>query len=157
LQRYVRDEFGRSLGIRVYAEQLPDRVNAVSLASGVRDYFGSPAPHLHMRVGPYERGALDFAKQTAGKILSAMGLTGIRSTGMTYAGHQIGTHRMGKDPRTSVVDADLRAHDAPNLYMVGSGAFVTASASPPTLTIVALALRAADHIGGALRDRGRPD
>jgi choline dehydrogenase-like flavoprotein len=58
---------------------------------------------------------------------------------------------MGADPRTSVVDADLRAHDLTNLYLVGSGCFVTASASPPTLTIVALAIRAARHLATDLR------
>jgi choline dehydrogenase-like flavoprotein len=58
---------------------------------------------------------------------------------------------MGTDPQTSVVDPDLRAHDVPNLYLVGSGCFVTASASPPTLTIAALAIRAAEHIAGRLR------
>ena len=58
---------------------------------------------------------------------------------------------MGPDPRASVVDANLRAHDVPNLYLVGSGCFVTASSSPPTLTIVALAIRAAEHIAARLR------
>ena len=46
----------------------------------------------------------------------------------------------------SVVDPNLRAHDVPNLYLVGSGCFVTASSSPPTLTIAALAIRASEHI-----------
>ncbi len=61
---------------------------------------------------------------------------------------------MGIDPRTSVVDVNLRAHDVPNLYLVGSGCFVTASASPPTLTIAALAIRAAEHIAARLRPAG---
>ena len=77
-----------------------------------------------------------------------MGLSQIRATGLTYASHQIGTHRMGTDPRASVVDANLMSHDVPNLYLVGSGCFVTASASPPTLTIVALAIRAGRTPGG---------
>ena len=71
-----------------------------------------------------------------------------------FAAHQIGTHRMGADPKASVVDANLRAHDVPNLYLVGSGCFVTASSSPPTLTIAALAIRAAEHIAGRLRAAG---
>ena len=56
--------------------------------------------------------------------------------------------------RTSVVDPNLRAHDVPNLYLVGSGCFVTASASPPTLTIAALAIRASEHIAAGLRPSG---
>ena len=58
---------------------------------------------------------------------------------------------MGADPASSVVDADLRSHEIPNLYLVGSGSFVTAAASHPTLTIAALAIRAAEHIARRLR------
>lgn len=151
LRKHVREEFGRRLGIRIYCEQLPERANAVSLNTRVRDYFGNPAPHLQSSVGRYERKALDEAREVAGRIFAAMGLTDIRSSGLTFAAHQIGTHRMGADPNTSVVDANLRAHDVPNLYLVGSGSFVTASASPPTLTIAALAMRAAEHIAARLR------
>ena len=155
LRQQVREQFGRRLGIRVYCEQLPERVNAVSLNPKVRDYFGNPVPHLHCNIGSYERKALDEAKAVVGKIFAAMGLTDIGSGGLTFAGHQIGTHRMGTDPHTSVVDVDLRAHDVPNLYLVGSGCFVTASASPPTLTIAALAIRASEHIAARLGAAGR--
>jgi choline dehydrogenase-like flavoprotein len=155
LHRHVASEFGHSLGIRVYCEQLPDRVNAVSLAGNVRDYFGNRAPHIQCTVGAYERRALDDAKEVATRILRTMGLQDIRATGISYAGHQIGTHRMGTDPQSSVVDAQLRCHDVPNLYLVGSGAFVTASASPPTLTIAALALRAAEHVAARLKQTPR--
>ena len=154
LREHVREEFGRRLGIRVYCEQLPERANAVSLNPKVRDYFGNPVPHLRYDVGRYERRALDDGKQVAARIFAAMGVTDVRGSGLTFAGHQIGTHRMGTDPSASVVDANLRAHDVPNLYLVGSGCFVTASSSPPTLTIAALAIRAAEHIAARLRPAG---
>ena len=146
LRQRVRDEFGRRVGIRIYCEQLPERGNGVSLDANARDYFGNPVAHLHYNVGVYEQEALEEAKAVAGQIFKAMGLTDIRPAALTFAGHLIGTHRMGNDPHTSVVDPDLRAHDVPNLYLVGSGCFVTSSASPPTLTIAALAIRAAEHI-----------
>jgi choline dehydrogenase-like flavoprotein len=150
LRRQVREEFGRWLGLRVYAEQLADRRNAVALAAGQRDHFGNPAVHLQSSIGAYERRGLDEAAAVATRLMTAMGLTDIRAHTPTFAAHQIGTHRMGADPVTSVVDRDLRAHDVPNLYLVGSGCFVSATASPPTLTIVALAARAAEHIAGRL-------
>lgn len=155
LRKHVKEEFGQRLGIRIYCEQLPQRANAVTLNTQVPDYFGNPAPHLHYSIGRYERDALDDAKAVAEKILAAIPVTDIRARGPLFAAHQIGTHRMGSDPATSVVDADLRAHDVPNLYLVGSGAFVTTSASPPTLTIMALAIRAAEHIAARLRSAGR--
>lgn len=58
---------------------------------------------------------------------------------------------MGDDAASSVVNVNLRAHDVANLYLVGGGAFVTVSSSPPTLTIAALAMRAADHIAEVYR------
>ena len=119
-----------------------------------QDYFDNPATHIHCDLGRYERRALDDAKDVAKKILTTMGSSGVHSTSLSFSGHQIGTHRMGADSRASVVDANLVAHDVPNLYLVGSGCFVTAGASPPTLTIVALAIRAAEHIAAGLRPAG---
>jgi choline dehydrogenase-like flavoprotein len=65
---------------------------------------------------------------------------------VTPAYHLMGTARMGNDPRKSVVDANHRAHDVPNLYVVDGSSFVTSAAVNPTSTIGALALRAADKI-----------
>jgi choline dehydrogenase-like flavoprotein len=59
--------------------------------------------------------------------------------------HLLGTCRMGNDPRTSVVNASHRAHDVPNLFMVDGSSFVTSGRGQPTLTIQALAFRAADQ------------
>lgn len=154
LRKHVRQEFGHTLGIRIFCEQLPDPRNSISLNRQVRDYFGSPVPHITYDVVGHERETLEEAKGIAGKILEVMGAVDIRSSDLYLSAHQIGTHRMGKDPRTSVVDANLRAQDVPNLYLIGSGCFVTASSSPPTLTIAALAIRLAEHITSLLRPRG---
>jgi choline dehydrogenase-like flavoprotein len=61
--------------------------------------------------------------------------------------HQCGTARMGDDPKASVVNANLRAHDLDNLYIVDASVLPTSAAVNPSLTIAALALRAGDHIG----------
>jgi len=60
--------------------------------------------------------------------------------------HPVGTCRMGKDPKTSVIDADHRTHDVPNLFIVDGSSFVTSGRGQPTMTIQALAFRAADRI-----------
>ncbi|MEY4653463.1 MAG: hypothetical protein RI884_2044 [Pseudomonadota bacterium] len=72
-----------------------------------------------------------------------------------YGGHHIGTTRMGNDPRTSVVDANARVHDADNLYIAGSAVFPTSGQANPTLTLIALSLRLADHLVQRLRPRTR--
>jgi choline dehydrogenase-like flavoprotein len=151
LRDHVREEFGHVLGIRISCEQLPDAANSISLDPELKDYFGNPAPRITYDVGSYERETLDEATGVARRILGATGAVDVESHPLWFLAHQIGTHRMGTDPRSSIVDSDLRAHDVSNLYLVGSGCFVTASSSPPTLTIAALAIRAAEHIAARLR------
>src|SRR5947209_9450442 len=67
------------------------------------------------------------------------------------ANHELGGCRMGKDPRTSVVNRYCRTHDVPNLYVVDGSVFPSASEKNPTHTMMALAARAADHIAGRMR------
>jgi choline dehydrogenase-like flavoprotein len=71
-----------------------------------------------------------------------------RNLGVEATSHQCGTARMGRDSATSVVDADLRAHDLDNLWIVDSAPFPSSAAVNPALTVAALALRLADS--GAL-------
>jgi choline dehydrogenase-like flavoprotein len=71
---------------------------------------------------------------------------GKREPGGLASQHLLGTCRMGKDPKTSVIDADHRTHDVPNLFIVDGSSFVTSGRGQPTMTIQALAFRAADRI-----------
>ena len=66
--------------------------------------------------------------------------------GLNGVAHQNGTVRFGNDPTTSVLDINCKAHEVDNLYVVDSGFFVSSSAVNPTLTIIANALRVADHL-----------
>ena len=63
--------------------------------------------------------------------------------------HLLGTCRMGNDPDSSVVDANHRAHDVPNLFMCDGSSLVTSGRGQPTMTIMALAFRAGDLINQA--------
>ena len=65
-----------------------------------------------------------------------------------FAGHPMGTCRMGNDAGTSVVDRNLRAHEVPNLSIVGGSVFVTGGSLQPSLTMAALAIRVAEYIAG---------
>ena len=66
--------------------------------------------------------------------------------------HLLGTCRMGDDPQTSVIDKYHRTHDIPNLFLCDGSSFVTSGRGQPTMTIMALAFRAADHIMTAARN-----
>jgi choline dehydrogenase-like flavoprotein len=74
---------------------------------------------------------------------------------MAPGAHHMGTTRMHPDPSRGVVDEDCRVHGTSNLFVGGSSVFPTAGWAPPTLTIVALALRLADHLKATLGARER--
>jgi choline dehydrogenase-like flavoprotein len=65
--------------------------------------------------------------------------------------HHMGTTRMHADPRHGVVDANCRVHETDNVYVAGSSVFPTCGYASPTLTLVALALRLADHLKEKIR------
>jgi glucose dehydrogenase len=152
LAEEMRESFGRHVRISLEVEQLPDEKNSISLDPKVKDCFGNPAPRITYSIGDYEKatakkavdigenifGALDAAEITQG------GRESLAQIGFGY--HHMGTCRMGHDPEKSVVNSNLRTHDVDNLFIVGSSVFVTAGAVQPSLTIAALAIRAAEHL-----------
>lgn len=150
----IHASFGHAISVEATIEQLPDEKNTISLDPTLRDCFGDPAPRITYSVGAYERNAREAAIEHARRILTAAGVDKIDgNVAQGLGAHPMGTCRMGDDPAASVVNRDLRAHEVSNLYVVGGGVFVTGSSLQPSLTIAALAIRAAEHIaqGSALR------
>ena len=128
-------------------EQLPDPENRVLPAWDNPDELGIPRPRIVYDLGDYTRKGLAAARERHDQIFDAVGVTFRKHAEEHYgAGHIIGTYRMGNEARTSVVNAQQRSHDHPNLFLLGSGVFPTAGTANPTLTIAALALWAADTI-----------
>ena len=141
---------GRTVRLTALCESLPDARNRVSLADKV-DAAGIPLPQVSYRPGDYAEMGRKEAVRVIDRIFRSMNCSGIRH-GPQFGGsnHIMGTTRMGADPRTSVVDADLRVHGHPNCFVVGSGVFPTAGTANPTLTIAALALRSVATIHRSL-------
>jgi len=149
LAQEVRETFGRVVSVHGFSEQLPDPAHTVTLDPTVVDGFGDPVPRLTWGLSAYDRAAGRAAMTEAVRILEAAGADDISfpfADRFSFCGHQIGTLRMGDDPDASVVNRQLVCHDVPNLVAVGSSVFPTSSALNPSLTIAALALRAATHI-----------
>lgn len=133
----------------VNLEQQPNPENRIALASQ-RDAFGVPRVELHWRWRREEQEQLERLRAVlaAGLEAAHLGRVTIRA-GMKpdpNAHHHAGTTRMHADPRHGVADADGRVHGTDNLYIAGGSGFPTAGFANPTLTIVALALRLADHL-----------
>jgi choline dehydrogenase-like flavoprotein len=72
----------------------------------------------------------------------------LQLAGLGGVAHEVGTLRMGEDPNASVVDTDLKFHGYDNLYACDLSVFPTSPAANPTLTLAALAIRLAEHLGG---------
>ncbi|MBK9117264.1 MAG: GMC family oxidoreductase [Betaproteobacteria bacterium] len=139
----ISDHMARELAIGPSVEVLPNPNNRVTLAQGRPDPLGLPRPRIWFNWGTYEQEGMKVAMEYVLGLMNALGATDVQRLGPVTDGAVMGgTCRMGDDARTSVVDRNLRAHDHPNLYVVGSATFPTITASPPTLTIAAFALRA---------------
>jgi choline dehydrogenase-like flavoprotein len=129
--------------------------NRVTLSPSRTDLFGSPIAHLIMNFSEEDRRLLDRARGLLRGWLSRLQVGSVRELEVAWSRHHQGACRMGLSPATSVVDGDLRVHETPNLYVCGSEVFVTGGAMQPSLTIVALALRLADHLADRLRTAER--
>jgi glucose dehydrogenase len=156
LQKAILERTSRQIRFGTLTEQLPDPANRIVPDETKRDALGIPCPRISYRLDDYTRAGLAEARRIHEEAFVRMNATDIHhNTDAAFqgAGHVIGTTRMGSDPRTSVVDAELRAHDHRNLFIVGSGAFPTSGAANPTLTIAALALRSVTVIRASLTAR----
>jgi choline dehydrogenase-like flavoprotein len=143
--RIVADRFGRSFEWGITVEDLPMAANSVTLADGLTDSHGLPAPRIRYRISDETRRALQWNCERAVEAHTASGATETLVTHWVPESgwHLMGTARMGDNPETSVVNPYGRVHDVPNLYVVDGSIFVTASCVNPTATISALAHRCA--------------
>ena len=151
LRAAVQARGERDFALASLNEQLPNPDNRIEPAYDVLDPIGIPRPRIHYKVEQYTLDGLAEAKKRHDQIFDALKAT-FRKHGEGFygAGHIMGTTRMGSDPKTSVVDKEQRAWDHKNLFMLGSGNFVTTGTANPTLTLAALALWAADSIKAQL-------
>jgi choline dehydrogenase-like flavoprotein len=141
----------RHVRLASLVEQMPDPENRVSLDRNARDMYGVPPPQINYRLDDFTKLGLAAARRAHDDIFDRLGATGTtHSTDAQGAGHIIGTARMGRDARTSVVDRTLNCHDHPNMYILGSTVFPTSATGNPTLTIAALSLRAVAAVKAAL-------
>ncbi|MGU7784747.1 GMC family oxidoreductase [Burkholderia sp. PU8-34] len=164
LQRELVARVTRQVRFGILVEQLPEAGNRVEIDDRYRDILGNYRPVIHYDVGDYTRAGFAFARQVSDHIFSLCDVADRTKPfddqpkfdyqGHTFnyqgAGHYMGGHRMGSYRHDSVVNADLRAWDHDNLYVVGCGSMTTSGTSNPTLTGASLSFLAADRIEQAL-------
>jgi choline dehydrogenase-like flavoprotein len=152
-RRAYADRFDRTITVAVIGEDLPEAGNRVELDPALTDASGIPAPRVTYTLSENSRRMLDHGIARAREALEAAGASGVAVNPLLRAGgwHLMGTARMGRDPASSVIDAEGRCHDVPNLYVVDGSTMVTCAGVNPTSTIQAVALYIAD---GIIRRRG---
>ena len=148
--------FTRTMEVFSHGTSLPVENNSFSLDPDVKDAWGLPALRMTYNDHPDDLKLTDFLNARASELLDAAGAVkhwAFPATVQNLAFHLLGTCRMGNDPKTSVINPDHRTHDVKNLFLCDGSSLVTSGRGQPTLTIEALAFRAADRIT-ALAKRG---
>jgi choline dehydrogenase-like flavoprotein len=123
--------------------------NQVTVDPSRVDAHGIPTPVVHFRFSENDHALWRASSASIMEVSSHMKGTAFPSFGKGptgFASHEVGTVRMGKDPRTSVLNGYCQARDVKNLFVTDGSSFTTSSEKNPTLTIMALSMRAADYI-----------
>ena len=148
LKDYMRENFGHVAGILASGEQLPDERNCVDLDSETKDIYGMPVPHITLEWRKNDRLIRAAMEKKIIEVLDAASVTQILyiKSSPGSSGHNMGTCRMGNDPKKSVLNSFCQSHDVPNLFVIDGSCFVTGGVANPSLTIQAIAVRASEYI-----------
>lgn len=153
-EAYKKAVLSPSSSVRLvgFGECLPYFSNFVEIdPSGQVDAFGIPILKIHMAWGENERAMVPDMAESAAEMMDAAGARNIEPFAVMdrvpgYGIHEMGVARMGRDPRTSVLNQYQQAHDVPNLFVMDAAGFTSGACQNPTLTIMALAVRSSDHL-----------
>jgi choline dehydrogenase-like flavoprotein len=148
--RSVRDTVA-TIRLNGFGECLPYATNLVEIDRSTVDIYGIPVLRIHMAWGPNEKAMIPDMADTAAEMLDAAGATNIRPFMVPdrqpgYGIHELGIARMGRNPRTSVLNQFQQTHDINNLFVMDGAGFASSACQNPTLTIMALAVRSTDYM-----------
>ncbi len=157
LKRTCRKRYGTEIGFAGRGEMVPNPDTYCELDPDIVDRWGIPVLRFHFKWSDYEIRQAKDMQETFKAIVEAMGgeyrtktpIDGPNAFGIEDGGkiiHEVGTARMGADPKTSVLNGYCQAHDVKNLFVTDGAPLVTNPDKNPTLTIMALSWRASDYL-----------
>jgi len=150
---------------------MPSESNRVTVDPAYTDQLGNMRPVVSYSLPEYTLEGVAYGRRFCRRIFQRLGAHDYTAYSpddygyVTYEGqgyvvrggnHLAGTHIMGTDPSSSVVDAEQRSWDHDNLYLIGGGSMPSIGTSNITLTIAALCFRSAEHMAERLREDARP-
>jgi choline dehydrogenase-like flavoprotein len=145
------------LSFYMQGETLPLRENQVSLHPTKTDKWGIPQLHFNVRWSDNETAMIDDCVVEMEAMLKAAGATNIRAAARPrppgLAIHEVGSARMGRDAKTSVLNGWCQAHDVPNLFVTDGSGFCSTGTQNPSLTFMALSARTADYAARELANQ----
>jgi len=138
-----------SMQLGAFGEMLPYEDNRVTLNHDRKDKYGLPTLSAKVTIRENEKAMRKDMQAAAVEMLEAAGFKNVVSADMGYSPglgiHEMGTARMGRDPKTSVLNAHNQVHECTNVYVTDGAAMTSASCVNPSLTYMALTARAVDH------------
>ena len=154
-KKTVRDQAGAFISMGAFGEVLSRYENYVDIDPLVKDRWGIPVLRFHYKFGDNEHKMAADMADSAREMFEQAGIEIVKldRTVLTegWSIHELGTSRMGTDPKKSVLNQFQQAHDVPNLMVVDGSSHVSASCQNPTWTIMALCWRSCDHIADAMK------
>ncbi|MEY8828416.1 GMC family oxidoreductase [Sedimentitalea sp. XS_ASV28] len=144
------DSYENMAGMWIVGEDMPQETNRITLNTELLDQHGLPAADVHYDDHPNDVAMRNYAYDRGSAIYEAVGATRVLPTPPYPSTHNLGTNRMSENPRDGVVNRHGQSHDIANLFVSDGSQFTTGAAENPTLTIVALAIRQAEFISGAM-------
>ncbi|MGE5338618.1 MAG: GMC family oxidoreductase [Gemmatimonadota bacterium] len=147
------DNYARMAGMWLVGEDMPRESNRVTLNSNVKDKWGNAVPNVHYDDHDNDDRMRDHAYAQGEALYKAAGAVKTFRTPPYPSTHNLGTCRMSAKPRDGVCNKWGQTHDIKNLFISDGSQFTTGGAENPTLTIVTLAIRQAEHIARQMKQR----
>lgn len=146
------DQYDHMAGMWLVGEDMPQASNRVTLNRDTSDRFGLPVANVHYDDHPNDLAMRRHGYRQGTALYESVGAKDVYEVPPYPSTHNLGTCRMSEHPEDGVCNGFGQAHEVANLFISDGSQFTTSASENPTLTIVALALRQAEHIGGRLRE-----
>lgn len=147
------DQYDHMAGMWLVGEDLPQASNRVTLNSDETDRYGLPVANVHYDDHPNDIAMREHGYRQGAELYRAVGAKDIYEVPPYPSTHNLGTCRMSEKAEDGVCNGYGQSHEVANLFISDGSQFTTSGAENPTLTIVSLAIRQAEHIGKLMSER----
>jgi choline dehydrogenase-like flavoprotein len=144
------EAYDRMAGMWIVGEDMPQEQNSVTLHPTEKDQYGLPVPNVAFSDHTNDEAMRAHAYKQGSAVYDAVGAIKTFHTPPYPSTHNLGTNRMSENPQDGVVNKWGQTHDIKNLFISDGSQFTTGASENPTLTIVTLAIRQADHIASEM-------